>query len=167
MYMESFGGIHAQTKEQYFTFDFCFVAQSDSFFSRSLSLLLYCCFFFYSTGTYIGCICVALAFKYRLLNGNFSWSCVHYIMLRSIALDLKSGWPNLQNLINRTRATQLGSTFLWCCFMMECARAVQGGVGKDGGAFDECVDDFLVWQFKWKLLINSRSLISHYLWFKS
>lgn len=46
MYMESFGGIHAQTKEQYFTFDFCFVAQSDSFFSRSLSLLLYCCFFF-------------------------------------------------------------------------------------------------------------------------
>lgn len=32
--------------------------------------------------------------------------------------------------------------------MMECACAVQGGVG-EGVSFDECVDDFLVWQFKW------------------
>lgn len=31
MYMDSFDGIHAQTKEQYFTFDYFYVAQSDSF----------------------------------------------------------------------------------------------------------------------------------------
>lgn len=31
---------------------------------------------------------------------------------------------------------------------MECARVLQGGVGV-GGSFDEYVDDFLVWQFKW------------------
>ena len=96
------------------------------FFSRSLNLLLYSFFFFfYSTGRCIGCICVALAFKYRLLNRNFSWSCVHYIMLHSSALNLKSGWRNLQNRSIKTKVTQLGSAFLWCCFIMECARAIQ------------------------------------------
>lgn len=116
------------------------------FFSRSLNLLLYC-FFFYSTGGCIGCISVALDFKYRLLNRNFLWNCVYYIMLHSSALNLKSGWRNLQNLINQTKATQLGSTFMWCCFIMECARVLQGGVKVV--LLISVLDDFLVWQFKW------------------
>lgn len=45
MYMHSLGGIHAQTKEQYFTFDFFMLYKVILFFSRSLNLLLYCCFF--------------------------------------------------------------------------------------------------------------------------
>ena len=40
---------------------------------------------------------------------------------------------------------------------MECARAIQGGVG-EGGSFDECVDDFLVWQFKWMKALDQFSI---------